>query len=73
MHWNNEDIEGNRGTKAPPPREMLSKSVIEARRNAVIVSRNGPAIELARPLTIRAEEALDTMDGFERAIAAVAA
>jgi adenosylmethionine-8-amino-7-oxononanoate aminotransferase len=70
--WLAVDFTSDRSTKALPDSDTLTAIVLEARRNGVLVSRNGSAIEMAPPLTIDEEDALAGIDAFERAIATVA-
>ena len=68
--WLAVEFTSDKKTKAPLDRWELSSIVMEARRSGILVGRNGNSIEMAPPLTIDEDEALDGIERFERAVSA---
>jgi putrescine aminotransferase len=68
--WLAVEFTSDKATKAPLDRSVLSSIVMEARRSGILVGRNGNSIEMAPPLTIDENEALDGVDKLERAVSA---
>jgi putrescine aminotransferase len=66
--WLAVDFTEDRATRAPLPREAMGAIMMGARREGVITSRNGTAIEMAPPLTIDRDEAFEGIARFERAV-----
>jgi putrescine---pyruvate transaminase len=68
--WLAVEFTADKATKSPLDRWELSSIVMEARRSGILVGRNGNSIEMAPPLTIDEDEALDGIDKLERAVSA---
>lgn len=68
--WLAVEFTSDKKSKAPLDRWALSSIAMQARALGILVGRNGNSIEMAPPLTIDEDEALDGMDRFEQAVRA---
>ena len=66
--WLAVEFTSDRESKAPLDRRALSSIFMQARALGILVGRNGNSIEIAPPLTIDEDEALDGIDRFEQAV-----
>ena len=67
--WLAVDFTADPATRAPLDKDALVSIMTNARKRGVITSRNGTAIEMAPPLTIDRDEALEGIARFEQAVA----
>jgi adenosylmethionine-8-amino-7-oxononanoate aminotransferase len=68
--WLAVEFTSDKKSKAPLDRWALSSIAMQARALKILVGRNGNSIEIAPPLTIDEDEALDGIDRFEQAVRA---
>ena len=66
--WLAVEFTSDKKSKAPLDRWALSSIFMQARSLGILVGRNGNSIEIAPPLTIDEDEALEGIDRFEQAV-----